>query len=81
MSEKEIREAIEEQEEHIKRVSSCRGERGVSHSFRMFGTRVGHTRKYLYSACVVCGVTEHGRDFLRIQEIRAGRELKPCDGA
>lgn len=69
MSQDEIKAALAEQEEHVKRSTSCQGVIGKSHAFRPHGTPVSREqyaagrRRRLYSACVVCGVTETPRDY------------------
>ena len=65
MSEAEIAEAIAEQEEHIRRVQSCRGVSGnlvvgSAHQWR----RHGNPRtKAAFEACVLCGVTRTREDY------------------
>lgn len=59
MGEDWIREALAEQEEHIKRVSSCLDVVGRSHDYRVMGT-VGEVS---WQACSACGVTRTQDDF------------------
>lgn len=64
--EKWVPEAIAQQEEHIKRNTSCQGALGRPHSYRTFGvpsldgTIAGSAT---YQACIVCGVTETEADY------------------
>ena len=60
MSENWIREAIAEQEEHIRRSTSCRGVIGVSHKW---GTSTNSQTGATYEACTVCGVTRTSEDY------------------
>lgn len=60
MDENEIRAAIAEQEEYLKRVRSCQDVLGTAHAFRPHG-RPG--TKQAFSACVVCSVTETRDDY------------------
>lgn len=57
MSEKEIKDAIAAQEEHIKRVTSCQGRLYVSHQWQ-WGAGGGS-----WEECVRCGVTKSPRDY------------------
>lgn len=56
--------AIAEQEEHIKRVSSCSGVVGRSHAFRPHG--VPARPEVVVSRCVVCEVTATTGDYRRL---------------
>ena len=58
-----VQAAIAEQEEHIKRVSSCMGTLGRSHAFRPHG-RPGTAGVVM--RCVVCGVTGSREDYERL---------------
>lgn len=49
-----VREAIEAQEEHIKRSRSCRGQVGRTHRFTAADT---------WEACTNCGVTRTPADY------------------
>jgi hypothetical protein len=53
-----VAKAIAEQEEHIRRVTSCRDRIGQAHTFRA-QTRRGIT----WSECFRCGTTETGSDY------------------
>lgn len=57
-----VAEAIAEQEEHIKRVTSCKGVVGMAHSFDTFsmGPSKAKVRK-----CWRCGVTETPEDYAK----------------
>jgi len=61
-----VETAIAEQEEHIKRVTSCCGQVGRLHFFRAHG-RPGPNGSIsgstMYSACITCGVTESRKDY------------------
>ncbi len=66
MSEQEVREAIAEQEEHIRRSTSCQGVVGASHKYRTHGRPKGAESigsADMWSACIVCGVTETRADY------------------
>ncbi|MCA1841579.1 MAG: hypothetical protein LC792_00040 [Actinobacteria bacterium] len=58
MNQTEIKEAIAEQEEYVKRFRSCQQTMGQSHRY---DTPAGKT----WSRCTVCGVSETGQDYLR----------------
>jgi hypothetical protein len=64
--EKWVREAIAEQEEHLKRIRSCGGILGRSHAFRPHG-RPGPDGSIpmvdVISRCIACGVTETPQDY------------------
>lgn len=59
--EKWVPEAIAEQEEYIKRVHSCNGVLGLSHSWERFAAAPG----VYYQACWRCQVTKTGEDYER----------------
>jgi len=60
----EIRAALAEQEEYIKRQLSCGGIVGTAHTFRSHGRKDGDgTIPITWSACIACGVTETGKDY------------------
>ena len=66
MNQDEVKAAITEQEEHIKRQSSCNGVVGQAHHFRPYGKRdktEPRNRVSLWSQCTICGVTETARDY------------------
>lgn len=66
MDESEIREAIAQQEEHLKRSKSCREVPGTAHSFSTFGapsTDRTIASSAMWQACIVCGVTETDDDY------------------
>lgn len=58
--------AIAEQEEHIKRVTSCGGVVGVAHSFRTHGTPA--TPLLTWEQCIACGVTETSEDYYKREQ-------------
>jgi hypothetical protein len=58
MNEREIAEAIAEQEEHIKRQTSCGGVIGRSHRWDRFAAKPG----MYYEACWRCRVTRTSED-------------------
>lgn len=61
----EVTAALRQQEEHIKRSTSCTGQVGRAHAYRAHGNgRTGAA----YSACIVCGVTETAADYATSQE-------------
>lgn len=66
-----VAEAIAEQEEHIRRVTSCSGQVGRSHAFRPHGDPADP--RLVVSRCVVCGVTATRDDWQRLVAGRAGR--------
>lgn len=65
MSEKEIREAMTLQDEHIKRSTSCTGVIGVYHRWARFeNEKTGKS----YEACSRCQVTGTSDDYAIKQE-------------
>lgn len=65
MSETEIKAAIAEQEEHLKRIEGCGGVYLAPHSFDRFAAAPG----VFYRACLRCRVTETREDYaVRISE-------------
>ena len=60
--------AIAAQEEHLKRQRFCEGRQYVSHKFETFrpkGEATSVARDSMWSACIVCGVTETPEDYQR----------------
>ena len=66
MNDRKTSAAVAEQEEHIKRSTSCRGVVGVSHKYRTHGRPRGAESigaDEMWSACIVCGVTRTSADY------------------
>lgn len=69
-----VREAVDQQEEYLKRIRPCGGGTGIlsrdggtPHAFRTFGKKsadgtIHHSTTY--QACIVCGVTETDDDYM-----------------
>lgn len=57
--EKWVPEAIAEQEEYIRRISSCQGVIGLPHTFERFAAAPG----VYYNACTRCRVTQTREDY------------------
>jgi hypothetical protein len=66
-----VRDAIAEQEEHIKRWRSCMDTLGRAHAYR----EVTASGSATYRACAVCGVTETREDYAA--KINATTQGKP----
>lgn len=66
MSEQEIKAAIAEQEEYLRRQRSCQGRLYAPHtfgSFRSQGQPGSVAASDIWSACIICGVTETPEDY------------------
>jgi hypothetical protein len=56
-----VPEAIAEQEEYIRRISSCTGVLGLPHAYERFAAASG----VYYNACTRCRVTQTREDYER----------------
>lgn len=60
MSEKEIAEAIAQQEEYLKRIRTCSAGRFLPHAWETYSTAPGGPK---YQACWRCKVTKTDEDY------------------
>jgi len=60
-----VREAIAEQEEYIKRISSCVGQLGRSHEWGTVWNDEPERAAARWQECVTCGVTKTREDYAR----------------
>lgn len=63
MSETEIKAAIAEQEDHIKRESSCKGQVGLPHAWRDFKGPAEYTGTEQFKRCTRCLISKQKLPF------------------
>lgn len=67
MSQDEIKAAIAEQEEYLKRMRSCRGQLGLPHRFASFDVKGQRSeaddRPGAWRECIACGATQTDEDY------------------